>query len=287
MSNLDLTVIIPVHSVSDNKFTDMFKKAIDSIAANKIKPAEVMIVRCACDEVKAVIDSYEYGDLPVRIVENPNSKSFQSQMNYGVSQATTKYVTYLEFDDTYGEFWFESIKEHVEAYPDTEMFVPLVIELNNEGKRLHYSNAEAWAMSFSDEMGVFTHDSLTSFTNVNICGMVINREFYQKIGGLKTNIEIFFPYEFILRVTHKGGRLQVIPHEGYRHVNGREGSLFWSYKNDDGMKINTENAELWMHAARTEFYFADDREVDLALVSKNLEESNDEKSTIEAAEEIA
>ena len=282
MHKLDLTVIIPVHSVKDENFQTMYTNALLSIANNSDhQPEKVLIVRCPCSDVKAVIDNYDYsvlGDTKVEIIENPTGKSFQNQMNYAVSKSTTKYVTYLEFDDTYSVKWFKNVHAHVDSYGETQMFIPLVMELDTEGRRLKYSNEAAWAYSFTDEIGVYDHDTLSEYTEVSINGMVIDREFYESIGGLKTNIDVFFPYEFLLRVSHKGGRIQVIPHEGYKHLNGREGSLLWLYQHDENMKITPDKAQFWMNTARKEFYFAEDRVINFDVDSVNDIEVNDEEN---------
>jgi hypothetical protein len=52
-----------------------------------------------------------------------------------------------------------------------------------------------------------------------------------------------------------------IPRIGYRHVNLREDSLFWAYKNDDGLKMSEDEVKFWLDTAKKEFFFKNKREV--------------------------
>ena len=64
-------------------------------------------------------------------------------------------------------------------------------------------------------------------------------EVIKENGSFKDNIKLTFSYEFLLRLTHNGVKA-VIPQTGYKHVNFREGSLFWNYKNDEDWKLKTK-----------------------------------------------
>ena len=55
-----------------------------------------------------------------------------------------------------------------------------------------------------------------------------------------------------------------IPQIGYRHVNFREDSLFWSSKNDEKSKLATNEATFWLDTAKKEFFFKNKRDVAFA-----------------------
>ena len=55
-TNIDLTVVIPVHSIADEKFNELLSGALNSIENNNIHPSNVMIVRCGCSEVTSDIE---------------------------------------------------------------------------------------------------------------------------------------------------------------------------------------------------------------------------------------
>jgi hypothetical protein len=53
----------------------------------------------------------------------------------------------------------------------------------------------------------------------------------------------------------------VVPRIGYNHVNFRENSLFWSYKNNETEKISENDVKFWIETAKKEFFFKTKREI--------------------------
>ena len=51
-----------------------------------------------------------------------------------------------------------------------------------------------------------------------------------------------------------------IPKIGYKHMNMREGSIFWSYKNGD-KKISDKEVSFWIESAKKEHFFTGDRKI--------------------------
>ena len=52
-----------------------------------------------------------------------------------------------------------------------------------------------------------------------------------------------------------------IPRIGYKHINLREGSLFWNYKNDEKTLLTEKEVKFWMETAKKEFFFKNKRDV--------------------------
>ena len=52
-----------------------------------------------------------------------------------------------------------------------------------------------------------------------------------------------------------------VPKIGYQHVNMREDSLFWSYKNDEKVMLSEDEVKFWLDTAKKEFYFKNKRDV--------------------------
>jgi hypothetical protein len=51
-----------------------------------------------------------------------------------------------------------------------------------------------------------------------------------------------------------------IPRLGYKHINLREGSIFWNYKH--GEEVMTEDeVKFWIQSAKKEYFFTNDREI--------------------------
>jgi hypothetical protein len=51
-----------------------------------------------------------------------------------------------------------------------------------------------------------------------------------------------------------------IPRIGYKHINLREGSIFWNYKNGEN-KIDQNEAKFWIDTAKKEYFFTTERDI--------------------------
>ncbi len=78
---------------------------------------------------------------------------------------------------------------------------------------------------------------------------------------LKDNMKLTFSYELFLRLTHNGVKIMTVPRIGYQHVNFREDSLFWNYKNEETSKLSEKEVKFWLETAKKEFFFKNKREV--------------------------
>jgi hypothetical protein len=264
-TNIDLTVVIPVHSVADPNFNELMNAALMSIENNDIHPEKVMIVRCGCGDVKEVINNMDTSKYTfnLEVVENTTGKQFQNQINFAASLVNTKYFSFLEFDDEFSVTWLNNVKTYTEAYPDMDMFIPIITDVTTENKFLGLTNEAAWAFNFSEKLGEIDHEVLLEYPNINPDGMVIKTEVYKSIGGYKSSMRLTFNYEFLLRFTNSGRNIMVIPKMGYKHMNMRPSSLFWEYKNsqDQTMQITPDEARFWMETAKKEFFYNDDRNI--------------------------
>jgi hypothetical protein len=62
-------------------------------------------------------------------------------------------------------------------------------------------------------------------------------------------------------MTHNGVKVMTVPRVGYQHVNFRENSLFWNYKNDEKTLLTEKEVKFWMETAKKEFFFKNKRDV--------------------------
>jgi len=260
---IDVSVIIPIHSIANAKTAEYLDIALKSINVNEVKPKNVIIVRCGCGDVKEFLDGFDFSayNFKVDIVENSTGKSFQNQINYAVSKVTTEFFSFLEFDDEYASNWFRNVDLYMTKHKDVDMFLPIISDVNVDNKFLMLSNDAVWSYNFTDEIGVLDHESLMEFPNINIDGMVIRKESFINAGGLKPSIKLSFNYEFLLRFTKNSYKVMVIPKIGYKHTNMRENSLFWNYKHEPVEKLTPDEAKFWMELAKKEFYYKDDRNI--------------------------
>ena len=58
-------------------------------------------------------------------------------------------------------------------------------------------------------------------------------------------------------------RIMTIPKVGYKHVNMREGSLFYNYKNHPSFALQGNAGPFWLETAKKEYFFTEDREIEV------------------------
>jgi len=256
--NKDITVIIPLHEINETT-EGLYSNAITSIEKQLVKPTSVMIVTPKGGSASEFAKNFNYGSISelVSVVENDGETDFSSQMNFGVKRCKTTWFSLLEFDDEYSSIWFKNVDEYIEAYPDVELFLPMIVDVDTSGTFIGFTNEAVWANSFSDELGILDKEALLTYQQFNIDGMVMKTETYLNFGGIKKNMKLTFIYEFLLRMTFNSVRTMTIPKLGYKHLNQREGSLFNTYKT----QIDPVEANWWLNKAKNEYYHTSDREL--------------------------
>jgi hypothetical protein len=258
MEKNNISVILPVHQLNEET-KGLFKNAVTSVLEQTVRPENLIIVVPKNGDVLNQIKDVEFGDYKssVIVVENDGDTDFASQVNYGVSQCKTEWFSILELDDEYAKIWFKNVVEYQKAHTNVDIFMPIVIDVNENNEFIGFTNEAVWAQSFSDELGILDNNALLAYQNFNIDGFVMRKSMYEEFGGFKSSIKLTFITEFLLRMTFKDARLMVIPRFGYKHVNQRKGSLFATYKET----IDPAEARWWLSTAKKECYFTKDRNI--------------------------
>lgn len=255
----NISVILPVHELADETCIKLFKNSLKSLSEQKVAPDELLIVYPKGSEVETLLSGFDFSEykISVRLVANEGKTDFQSQVNRAMEDVNTEWFSILEFDDEYSVNWFKNVVTYIDAHQDVEMFLPIIIDTDENGEFIGLSNEAVWANSFSDELGYLDNGALLAYQNFNIDGFVMKKEVFQDNGGFKTNIKLTFIYEFLLRMTFKDVRVMVIPRFGYKHMNNRPNSLFQTYKSE----MNPVESNWWLAQAKKEYYFPNEREI--------------------------
>jgi GT2 family glycosyltransferase len=191
-------------------------------------------------------------------------------VNSAVEEVKTDYFSILEFDDEYSSIWFKNVVKYIKAYPDVDVFLSHVIDVNEKNEFIGTTNEVTWSLGFVQGMtpeesfsnlGFLDLEALKTFPNFQISGAVIKKATFEDIGGIKNNLKLSFVYEFLLRMTYNGYKVMTIPKSGYKHMNMRPYSLFWRYRNDDRYKLSQDEGKFWMQTAMKEYFFNFDREI--------------------------
>jgi hypothetical protein len=259
MSNKNITIILPIHTI-EGDYSEMLKMALESVE-NFHNDVKVKIV-CPTD-VKNKLNDFEFGQkIEIEIVDNTsNQTDFCSQVNLGIEKCDTEWFSILEIDDQYRPIWLSLVNEYVKQNPDVDVFLPVVRDINTEGKFISFTNESTWAYGFSEKQGFLDNEVLLDFQNYQTSGGLFRTNVIKDNGNFKENIKLTFLYEFLLRLTHNGVKILTLPRIGYQHVNFREDSLFWKYKNNEETKLSDDEVKFWLETAKKEFFFKNKRDV--------------------------
>jgi hypothetical protein len=260
MEKVDVSVILPLDSARHLSFDEYFERAIKSLLIQTKPINELVIVHTNEDSLLSKLENYDYSGLTVSLVKNEGKYDFCTQVNLGVKNAKSKWVSILEFDDEYSSIWFKNVDEYIKSYSDVDAFLPLVIDTDDKGVFVGFTNEATFAVSMNTEMGYLNNDTLLNYQNFQSSGMVIKKSTFDDNGGFKPSFKLTFVYEFFLRLTYNSVKIMTIPRIGYKHMNLRQGSIFWNYKNGNN-NLTDDEVSFWIESAKKEHFFINDRDI--------------------------
>lgn len=252
----NITIILPIHEWNDD-YAKMFENSISSVEEfyNDIKLL-IVAPEKVISKINIVSDKIDF-----KFLTNKGNIDFCSQINLGIDNCDTEWFSILEIDDEYKQNWLKIVNTYSKENPKVDVFLPIVKDINAEGIFLSFTNEATWAYGFSEKQGFLDNDALLDYQNFQISGGFYRTSVIKEYGKFKDNIKLTFGYEFLLRLTHNNVSIMTIPKIGYHHVNFRENSLFWSYKNDETLKMNEEEIKFWLDTAKKEFFFKNKRDI--------------------------
>ena len=263
MSNKNITILLPIHKMDDD-YQEMLKNAVSSI--EDFHNDVVLTIICP-NEVKNVIDGINLSQkLEINYNVHTGETDFCSQINRGILNCQTEWFSIFEIDDEYKPIWLKSMNQYLTTYTDVDVFLPVVKDINVEGEFTSFTNESTWAYGFTEKQGFLDNEVLLDFQNYQISGGLYKTQVIKDNGSLKENIKLTFGYEFFLRLTHNGVKIMTVPKIGYQHLNFREGSLFWEYKNNESTKLKEDEVKFWLETAKKEFFFKNKRDVNYETV---------------------
>lgn len=262
MNNKNITILLPIHKI-DEDYKEMLKNAMSSVEPfHNDVTVSIVCPKSVADQLDFTITD----KVEIKIITNEGETDFCSQINLGIEKCETEWFSILEVDDEFKPVWLKSVNEYVKTYTDVDVFLPVVRDINVEGKFMSFTNESTWAYGFTEKQGFLDNEVLLDFQNYQISGGLYRTQVIKDNGSLKENIKLTFGYEFFLRLTHNGVKIMTVPKIGYQHLNFREGSLFWEYKNNEQTKLKEEEVKFWLETAKKEFFFKNKRDVNFETV---------------------
>lgn len=265
---MNITVIIPIHEYNENVDT-YINKAFESIIKQEDgnMPPVILVYPTEFDE--EIRKKLTYVNPKILYLKNDGKTDYQSQVNLAVEQVETDYFSVLEFDDEYSSSYFKYASKYIESYPQVDVFLSMMIEVNEKNEGIKLTNETVWSQQFigeNGEMGYLNVNALKQYTDFKISGAVIKKSEFKNIGGYKVNIKLSFMYEFLLRALNNACKVFSMPKIGYKHLATREGSLFDIY----GKTMSVAERKFWFDTATNEANFINDRNIDMFRLDKQV-----------------
>ena len=259
-NKLPVSIVLPIKSSLVRDFADYFDKSIKSIQNQSVQPEELVIIYCNEESLKKHLEEYDFGTLNVKKILWDKEPNYSEQINFGIKNTTQKLVSLFEFDDEYASIWFKNVQKYMVAFPEVQVFLPVVVDTDEKNAFAGFTNEATFAANFTQEMGILTNDVLQNYQNFQTAGAVYKKEIFDDFGGFKSSIKLTFIYEFLLRLTYNSVNIMTIPRIGYKHMNMRENSIFWDYKFGDSKMVDDE-IKFWVQTAKKEYFFTEDRTI--------------------------
>jgi len=259
----NVTIILPIHTVKQKGFDTMFTSCIESINSQVLQVKNLIIVHSNEEELISYLNDYDFKDLKVNLLLNKGDTGFMSQVNLGIENTKTEWFSIIEVDDEYASIWFKNVNDYVNAYPDVDGFLPLVVDVDSKGVFAGFTNEAVFAANMNTDIGYLSNEVLLNYQNFQSSGIVMKKDSVEKYGGFKSNMKLTFVYEFLLRQTYNGVKIMTIPRIGYKHTNMRDGSIFWDYKHGEN-QLSQDEVSFWLESAKKEYFFSEDREINFA-----------------------
>jgi len=261
--NNNLAIIIPVHVFNDTtkEHMDILIKSIKEQRNNEQKPIVLIVYHKSIDKggvdelIKYVDEEYK-----ISVMENDGNIDYQSQVMRGVNAIDCDFFTVAEFDDELSVSFTHQMERHTKHYQDVDIFLSTMLEVDIEDKPVKITNETVWSQQFVGEngsMGYLNENLLKEYSDFKLSGAIIKKDSFLEIGGYKSNIKLSFMYEFLLRALNNGLTIYSIPKLMYKHIVGREGSLFDDYQKN----MSQGERKFWFETAMKEYVFNKDREV--------------------------
>lgn len=250
----NITIICPIH-VWNIDVAQYTKKMITSLSESSNQNFDLLFVNKV--DVQKEIYKMEtkkwFTSHNTKFVLYQEDMNYQQVINYSQQFIDNDYFIVLEFDDTIHNMYLNTLQNHISHYgSDIDVYMNIVFEVNNNNDQLGMRNDYAWVVNAMDNIGYLSFNGVkNNIGPFSLVGAAINKDFYNKIGGLKPSIEISFNTEFILRSLNKGGVLYVVPQIGVKHTNGRSDSYFMQCAN----RYTNEEKNKWYKLALEQCYF--------------------------------
>jgi len=108
-NKFNVSVILPIKTATAKDFDEYFSKAINSLIDQNCKINELVIVHTTEELLTNKLNSFDFKDINVVKLAWDNEPSFTKQVNHGILNCNSEWVSILEFDDEYSKILMKQL----------------------------------------------------------------------------------------------------------------------------------------------------------------------------------
>lgn len=260
----NVVFLIPLH-----KKDTRIERCISSVPSDE-KYIPVIITT---EEIKKwLLEEVKVKEEFIRVIEPDEetgeiNTSYQSLVNYGIEKygGRTHFISILEYDDVLSFHMNEIFDGYMsEDGEDIDVYAPLtmVVKEDESGEEekntlIGVSNEAPFAPGIAEEEGKYDFNMMLRSNFLFLNGTFIRPRVFEEVGMLKENFDAFYDYEFSLRMVYNGMIIKSVPKVTHMHTMNENGE----FRRQSEMPKNLR--EKWLGAARREYFFTEDRELDM------------------------
>jgi glycosyltransferase involved in cell wall biosynthesis len=200
-----VTIITATHNRAD-----LLPRAIKSVLAQSVKDFEYIIVADNCtDNTEEVVKSF--GDPRIKLIinnENP-AKTHCRPFNVGLKEAKGEYIAYLDDDNEFYSYHLEVLLSTIESAKLDLVYCDMMV-VQPDGKM-----DRGIAMDFDPQF-------LMLRNYIDTSEIMHKRELAFSIGGWDEKVTRFTDWNFCVRATKWGAKIQHVPIVALKYYVGEE-----------------------------------------------------------------
>lgn len=248
----NVVFIIPLHK----------KDELVARAFNSTPKSDFYMTVIVCNQ--DIADWLGKSGIPSEHILVHDSTKYTALCNAGIEEykSDTEFISILEYDDMLSDKFKEIYNSGYFTDTNVGVFAPLAcvmkeVEGQDKPTLLSFVNEVPFAPGMSEEEGKYDFNMMLKSNFLFLNGCFIRPGVFEEVGVLKENFEMFYDYEFNLRMIYNGIVIKSIPKATHLHTMNKSGAWMEHTSQPKGKR------EEWLGLARREYFFTEQRELDL------------------------
>lgn len=190
-----VTVVVPTH-----RRPDLLARALDTVGAQTLRPAEVLVVDDAVDPAtKDVVDAAaQRWRLPLVYLPHAGGTGASSSRNAGAAAAGGDVLAFLDDDDRWSPCYLEEAAAALHGGADSVVTWIQVFHGDRAGE------------GFEIPSGLCAADVLARNPGVTGSNLLVRREVFAALGGFDERLWVSNDKDFLIRLLDAGYRYGVV-----------------------------------------------------------------------------